>query len=65
MQTDIITAFVGAQAGRAQLAIAAKLLRLNADNAASIVKVINAAQENINRLANVSTGIGQNVDLSA
>ena len=38
---------------------------MNADAAKSIVQVIEAAQENLNRLANVAAGIGGNLDISA
>jgi hypothetical protein len=60
----LATAFVGAQAGEMQLAIAVKLLRMNADTAASVVKLIDAAQANADRLANVAAGVGANLDVS-
>jgi hypothetical protein len=60
----IATVFVGAQAGEMQLAIAAKLLRMNAATAASVVKLIDAAQANADRLANVAVGVGANLDVS-
>jgi hypothetical protein len=60
----LASALIGARMGQIQMAIAAKMLRMNADNAASIVKVIEAAQQNIDRLANVAAGIGANVDVS-
>jgi hypothetical protein len=60
----LATAFVGAQAGEMQLAVAAKMLRMNADTAASVVKLIDAAQANIDRLASVATGVGTNLDIS-
>jgi hypothetical protein len=47
-----------------QLAGAAKMLRMNADAAQSVVKMIDAAQQNIDRLANVAAGVGGNVDIS-
>lgn len=56
---------VGAQMSQTQMAVAAKMLRMNADDAASIVKVIDAAQQNMSRLANLAAGVGQNVDVSA
>ena len=62
---SLATAFAGAQMGSAQMAIAAKMLQMNADNAASIVEVINAAQRNIARLANVAAGVGQNLNITA
>jgi hypothetical protein len=63
---SLATAFIGAktETGQVQLAIAARMLRMNADNANSIVKVIEAAQQNIDRLANVAAGIGGNLDVS-
>jgi hypothetical protein len=51
--------------GSAQMAVAAKMLRMNADNAASIVEVLNAAQRNIASLANIAAGVGQNLNITA
>ena len=61
---SIATALVGAQMSGAQMAIAARMMRMNADNAASIVQVLNAAQQNMASLANVASGIGQSVNIS-
>ncbi|MGA7531152.1 MAG: hypothetical protein WBW27_04570 [Pseudolabrys sp.] len=61
---SIATAMVGAQMSDAQMAVAARMLRMNADNAASIVQVLNAAQQNMASLANVASGIGQNLNIS-
>jgi hypothetical protein len=61
---SIATALVGAQMSDAQMAVAARMLRMNADNAASIVQVLNAAQQNMASLANVASGIGQNLNIS-
>ena len=62
--TVIASAMVGAQIGRAQLAMAAKMMKMNADNAASIIQVIEAAQQNLDKLANAAAGLGQNLDIS-
>ena len=62
---SLATAFVGTQMGSAQMAVAAKMLRMNADNAASIVEVLNAAQRNIASLANIAAGVGQNLNITA
>ena len=62
---SIATALVGAQMSSLQMAIAARMLRMNADNAASIVQVLNAAEQNIASLANVAAGIGQNLNIRA
>jgi hypothetical protein len=63
--TSLITALVGAQTGMAQLAIAARLERMNADQGASVAKLIDAAQQNIDPRANVAAGLGTNLDVSA
>jgi hypothetical protein len=62
---DIASAMVGARAGQVQTAMAAKMLKMNADAAQDVVKVLDAAQQNIDRLLNVATGIGGNLDVSA
>jgi len=62
--TDLAAAFVAARAGQAQLAVAAKMLRMNADSEQSVVKLLQAGQANIDRLANVAAGIGGNLDVS-
>ena len=61
---SIATALVGAQMSGAQMAVAARMLRMNADNAASIVQVLNAAQQNMASLANVASDIGQSLNIS-
>jgi hypothetical protein len=61
---SLATALAGAQMGNAQMAIAAKMVRMNADNAASVVQVLDAAQKNMASLANVAIGIGQNLNIS-
>jgi hypothetical protein len=58
--TAVASAMVGAQLGRAQFAMA-KMMKMNADSAASIVQVIEAAQQNLSQLAN---GLGQNIDIT-
>ena len=42
---SLVTAIAGAQMGQLQTAIAAKMLRMNADSAASVVQLLNAAQQ--------------------
>ena len=63
--TSLITALVGAQTGMVQLAVATRLERMNADQGASVAKLIDAAQQNIDPLANVAAGIGTNLNVSA
>jgi hypothetical protein len=65
MDLSLVTAAIGAQTGTMQLAVAARMLKMNADNAASVVKLIDAAQQSMNTLANVAAGIGTNLDITA
>ena len=62
---SIAAALVGSQMADVQMALAAKMLRMNADNASAIVKVLDAAQENLESLANVAEGVGRNLNISA
>ena len=64
MDMSLIGAFLGAQTGMMQLAFAARFARMNADQASSVAKLIDAAQQNFNSLANVAAGIGTNVNVS-
>ncbi|HZP69689.1 MAG TPA: hypothetical protein VFB29_07065 [Pseudolabrys sp.] len=48
-----------------QMALAARMLRMNADNASAIVQVLDAAQKNLQSLANVAEGVGRNLNISA
>lgn len=62
--SSLAAAMVGAQMGRVQMAAAAKMMKMNADNAASIIQVIDAAQQNLDKLANAAAGLGQNLDIT-
>jgi hypothetical protein len=62
---SIAAAFVAMQAGQLQEAVAAKMLRMNADASAGVVKLLDAASQNFDRLANVANGIGGNLDVTA
>ncbi len=63
--SSLATAIMGSQAGLTQLALAARLERMNADQGASVAKLIDAAQQNMKSLANVAAGTGSNLDVSA
>jgi hypothetical protein len=64
MDMSLVTAALGAQTGLAQLALAGSMLKMNTQNASSVVKLIDAAQQSMNSLANVAPGIGTNLDIS-
>ena len=61
---SIAAAFVAVQASQLQTAIAAKLLRFNAQGAADAAKVLDTAAKNLNQLANVASGVGESLDIS-
>ena len=64
MDMSLVTAALGAQAGLTQLTLANSMLKMNTQNASSVVKLIDAAQQSMNSLANVAPGIGTNLDIS-
>jgi hypothetical protein len=65
MDLSLVTAALGAQAGLTQLAVAGSMLKMTTQNAASVVKLIDAAQQNMNSLANVAPGVGTKLDITA
>ncbi len=62
--TALATAYVGAQTSQVQIAAAAKMMKMNADAQASIIQVLEAAQDNMKVLAATAAGIGDNLDIS-
>ena len=65
MIASIAAAFVAAQAGQLQQAVAAKMMQMNANSAADTAKLLEAAQKNFSSLANVASGVGGNLDITA
>ena len=62
---SIASAMIGAQAGRVQLAVAGKMLQMDAAHGQAIANMIEAAQQNIDSLGNVAAGVGGNLDVRA
>jgi hypothetical protein len=62
---SIAAALVGAQTGMLQLAVASRLERMNADDASSVVSLIDSADQNANSLANLAEGVGANLNITA
>lgn len=60
----VASAAIGAQAAQVQMAAAAKMVRMNAEQDANVAKMIDQAQKNVQRLANVAAGVGQMVDVA-
>ena len=64
--TSIVSAFLSAQAGGLQTQVAATITKSNMDAEKSAVQtLLGAAQQNFSSLANVSSGIGGNLNISA
>jgi len=61
---SLVTAMVGAQTGNVQSAMAAKMLKMNADAEASLAQMVDSASKNLMSLANVAAGVGQNLNIS-
>jgi hypothetical protein len=40
------------------------MMKMTPDGAGAAAQVVDAAQQNMNRLANVAAGVGQNLDIS-
>ena len=62
---SIAATLVASQMSNVQMAVAAKMLRMNADNASAIAQVLDAAQKNLQSLANVADGVGRSLNISA
>ena len=60
--TSLATAFAGAQTAQLQMAAAAEMMKMNAQAQGAVVKVIEAAQENMKALT--AAGLGGNLDIS-
>jgi hypothetical protein len=61
----VAQAMVGAQQADTQMSLAAKMLKMNADAAGAVADMLDKAQQNLQSLANVAEGVGQNVNISA
>ena len=61
---SLAAAFVSAQMSRVQMAVAASMMRMNADAATSVVQLVQAAEQNANQSANAAAGLGQNLNIS-
>ena len=57
-------AFAGAKTAQLQIAVAAKMMKMNADAQGSVSQLLEAAQDNVKSLAATAAGIGGNLDIS-
>ena len=67
---SLLSAFFSAQVGRLQLAVAARLARIdpnspiNPDVAPSVIKLVDAAQRSAQPLANAAADLGTHLDIN-
>jgi hypothetical protein len=61
---SLVSALIGARMGQVQLALATRLLQMDGTQEQSVVKLIDSAQQNFDRLGNVAAGIGGSLDIS-
>jgi hypothetical protein len=59
----LASSLTAARMGQTRVALAAEMVRMNAEQAASIVQVLEAAQDNMQQLV-AASGLGTAVDIS-
>lgn len=64
MDTALIGAAMASKTAQMQMAIAARIMKMNAGNEQSFVQLIEAASQNAAKLASAASGLGQNIDIS-
>jgi hypothetical protein len=62
---SIAMSLMAAKAGQTQMAVAAKMIKMNADQEKSVVTLLNSAQDNMSKMASLAAGIGTQLDISA
>ena len=63
-EIGLLSGLIAARIGEVQLAVAARILRMDADTDGAAIKLVDAARANMDRLANVAIGVGGNLDVS-
>ncbi|HWP25850.1 MAG TPA: hypothetical protein VNL39_05860 [Xanthobacteraceae bacterium] len=62
--SSVAAAIMATYAARAQLAVAGKLAWMDSDQAHAIAGLLEAAKANFDRLANVTSGLGTQLDIT-
>ena len=58
---SIATTFVANQAGQTQVALAEKMMKINADQQSAVARMVASAAQQ----ANLPAGVGRNLDIAA
>ena len=56
---------IAAKTGQLQTAVAAKMMKMNAEHSKSLIQMLEAGNANLQKLGNLASGIGGNLDISA
>jgi hypothetical protein len=62
---SLAAALVAAQMANVQMALAARMARMDAQQGQSVANLITSAEQNMNRVANLAPGVGTQVDITA
>jgi hypothetical protein len=66
MDMSLVSGLLAAQTGSMQMQVAATVLKSNMDaEKSAVMTLLGAGAQNASSLANVATGIGGNLDISA
>jgi hypothetical protein len=66
MDMSLVSSILSSQAGAVQTQVAATLLKSNMDaEKSAVMTLLGAGQQNASSLANVASGIGGNLDVTA
>jgi hypothetical protein len=60
----LASSLVAARVGQTQIAMAAKMMKMSAETAQSVVTLLDAAQENLQQLTARSDGMGTRLDIT-
>ena len=61
---SLASTLVAARVGQTQIAMAAKMMKMNAESARSVVTLLDAAQENLQQLTARADGTGATLDIT-
>lgn len=62
--SSIASSFIAMQAAQLQTAAAAKMMKMNLQVDASVVKLLESAQSNATNAMNLAAGVGAQLDIS-
>ena len=62
---SLAAALVAAQMANLQMALAARMARMDAQQGQSVANLLASAEQNMNRVANLAPGVGTQVDITA